>query len=98
MRVLILPCNREFEPQDALQKAMVLFWRKGYLHTSLDDLVSETEVSRYGLYSTFGEKHALFNAPHLPIGRRGCLICNTAVELVPPEPLIELRITALSYG
>lgn len=39
---------------------MLLFWRKGYGETSLDDLVQATGVSRYGFYSSFGDKHQLF--------------------------------------
>lgn len=51
---------REFEPSEALDRAMALFWRKGYTGTSLDDLVAGTGVSRYGLYSVFGNKRELF--------------------------------------
>lgn len=52
--------TKEFEPQEALQKAMLLFWHKGYLDTSMEELVQTTGVSRYGLYSTFGDKQELF--------------------------------------
>jgi TetR/AcrR family transcriptional regulator, transcriptional repressor for nem operon len=54
--------NREFEPKDALEKAMMVFWQKGYADTSIDDLVDATGVSRYGLYGEFGSKHGLFLA------------------------------------
>lgn len=54
--------NREFEPKDALEKAMLVFWQKGYTDTSIDDLVNATGVSRYGLYGEFGSKHGLFLA------------------------------------
>lgn len=53
---------RTFEPEEALEKAMNVFWRKGYAETSYDDLVSETGVSRKGLYTVFGDKEALFLA------------------------------------
>ena len=39
---------------------MLLFWEKGYLETSYDDLVRATGVNRYGLYSTFGDKYQFF--------------------------------------
>jgi TetR/AcrR family transcriptional regulator, transcriptional repressor for nem operon len=48
--------------REALDKAMLLFWKKGYNDTSIDNLVSFTGVSRYGLYGTFGSKHDLFLA------------------------------------
>lgn len=54
--------TKEFDPGEALDKAMGLFWRKGYFDTSMRDLVAETGVSHAGLYSTFGNKHDLFLA------------------------------------
>lgn len=47
---------REFDPADAIQGAMNVFWRSGYGDTTMEDIVSETGVSRYGLYGTFGNK------------------------------------------
>ncbi len=52
--------NRTFEPDSALHRAMELFSRRGYSDTSMDDIVKATGVSRYGLYSTFGNKRELF--------------------------------------
>lgn len=52
--------QREFEPEQALEKAMQLFWKQGYFDTSIEELVSYTGVSRKGLYSTFGNKHQLY--------------------------------------
>ncbi len=54
--------KREFDPAQALDKAMALFWDKGYADTTMDDLVDVTGVSRYGLYGTFGNKRELFTA------------------------------------
>lgn len=51
---------REFEPTEALNQAMHLFWQKGYQDTSMADLVEVTGVSRYGFYNEFGDKHDLF--------------------------------------
>jgi TetR/AcrR family transcriptional regulator, transcriptional repressor for nem operon len=57
-----VPRTPEFDQHEALDKAMLLFWQKGYGDTSIDDLVTFTGVSRYGLYGTFGGKHDLFLA------------------------------------
>lgn len=54
--------TREFDPDEALAKAMRLFWRKGYHDTSMRDLVAYTGVSHAGLYSAFGSKHGLLTA------------------------------------
>lgn len=52
--------TRTFDPGDALSRAVDLFAAKGYANTSMEDLVQETGVSRYGLYGTFGNKRELF--------------------------------------
>lgn len=51
---------REFEPSEALNQAMMLFWQKGYANASMADIVHATGVSRYGLYNEFGDKQDLF--------------------------------------
>ncbi|MBL4846265.1 MAG: TetR/AcrR family transcriptional regulator [Planctomycetes bacterium] len=53
---------KEFEPQIALERAMDVFWRKGFEATSVQDLVNEMGINRASLYSTFGDKHSLFMA------------------------------------
>ena len=51
---------RTYDPDEALDAARRVFWRKGFAETSYDDLTRETGVSRKGLYTSFGDKHALF--------------------------------------
>lgn len=53
---------KEFEPKEALEKAMHQFWAKGYHDTSIRDLVNCTGVNYYGLYEVFDSKHGLFVA------------------------------------
>lgn len=52
--------TRTFDPASALTSAVELFASKGYSETSMEDIVQATGVSRYGLYSTFGNKRELF--------------------------------------
>lgn len=49
-----------FNPDDAADAAMRVFWRKGYAATSVQDLVEGTGLSRSSLYNTFDGKHGLF--------------------------------------
>src|SRR5438094_8881786 len=57
-----VPRTKAFQPAEALDRAMELFWRDGYAATGLDRLVRRTRASRYGLYATFGGKRDLFLA------------------------------------
>lgn len=57
-----MPWEKAFDREEALEKAMMLFWRNGYENTSMADLVEATGASRYGLYDEFGDKHALYLA------------------------------------
>lgn len=110
---------REFDPHEALQTAIEVFWEKGYFDGSVDEIVKRSGVAKYGIYGTFGTKRELFlqalnqyakdrrhdiqrpihqpnaslpqiqefftNAPKVVTNRtnkrRGCLLCNTGVEL-----------------
>ena len=53
---------REFDVDEALDRATKLFWSKGYEATSIQDLVEATGVNRASLYATFGDKGQLFAA------------------------------------
>ncbi len=51
---------RQFDVNQALSKAIHVFWRKGYEGASLNDLTTEMGISGPSLYSAFGSKHELF--------------------------------------
>ena len=52
--------SKLFQRDDVLDKALHLFWRKGYLDTSLKDLEKATGVFKPAIYSEFGDKEGLF--------------------------------------
>ncbi|WP_058995737.1 TetR/AcrR family transcriptional regulator [Leptolyngbya sp. NIES-2104] len=51
---------RAFDIDIALEQALLLFWRKGYLGTSLTDLTEAMGINRPSLYAAFGNKETLF--------------------------------------
>jgi AcrR family transcriptional regulator len=51
---------REFDRSAALEAAMVLFWRKGFAATSMNDLCDAMDVRSPSLYAAFGSKEALY--------------------------------------
>ncbi len=52
--------KKEFDPKQALAKAMTVFWRHGYENTSMDALMREMGIAKQSLYDTFGDKRALY--------------------------------------
>jgi len=53
--------HRGFDKEDALEKAMLVFWKNGYPGTSLTDLTTAMDINKPSLYAAFGNKETLFN-------------------------------------
>ena len=51
---------REFDREAALQTAMIVFWRKGFASTSMNDLCDAMGIRSPSLYAAFGSKEALY--------------------------------------
>lgn len=51
---------REFELDDAVRKAMSVFWDRGYHDASLPDLLEGMELSRGSFYKAFVDKRGVF--------------------------------------
>jgi len=51
---------RSFDADAAVERAMGVFWSRGYHATALPDLLRATRLSRGSLYAAFGDKHSLF--------------------------------------
>jgi TetR/AcrR family transcriptional repressor of nem operon len=67
-------------PERIRHRAMLYFWQHGYGAASIDDLVRETQASRYALYQAFGGKRGLFLA---------CLDAYPAVAVTPAFNRVE---------
>lgn len=123
--------TKEFDPDAVLQRALELFWERGYEATSMGDLVGHLGIARASIYATFGGKHDLYvqaldryvqardprvvemlsqPGPVLPAvralveayaaesacdeRRRGCMVVNAAVELMPHDLQAARRVEA----
>ncbi len=56
-----MPRVKLFKEEEVLTKAMMIFWKKGYHDTSIQDLVDHLGINRASLYDTFGGKKKLFD-------------------------------------
>src|SRR5438067_11998729 len=52
--------QKEFNRDEVLNKAMEVFWTRGYEGTSIQDLVKHMRINRQSIYDTFKNKHTLF--------------------------------------
>ncbi|HSD91451.1 MAG TPA: TetR/AcrR family transcriptional regulator [Methyloceanibacter sp.] len=124
---------REFDTDKALDRAMGVFWVKGYEGASLQDLLKAMKIARGSLYKAFKDKHsiylaaldrydhtivqgavdtlrdeaigdglarirALFEAAQAAVARadrRGCFMCNAAIDQAPINPKIRAKVGSM---
>ncbi len=56
-----MPRTKQFNEEEVLNKAMELFWEKGFHATSMQDLVNHLGINRASIYDTYGGKNELFD-------------------------------------
>lgn len=89
-----MPRPREFDDQEVLDRALSVFWRRGYEGTSIADLVDVVGVQRQSLYNVFTDKHGIFVA--VLARYRDRVIDSLAPLSVPDAGLAALRAYMLS--
>ncbi|VAW45519.1 Transcriptional regulator, AcrR family [hydrothermal vent metagenome] len=52
--------QREFDKSEALDKAMKVFWKKGFVGSSITDITKSMGINKPSMYATFGNKEQLF--------------------------------------
>ncbi|HEU4409280.1 MAG TPA: TetR/AcrR family transcriptional regulator [Polyangiaceae bacterium] len=74
-----------FDRDEALDRVLPVFWRKGFGGTSLDELAAAAGLNRPNLAAAFGDKRALYLAALRRFGAR--LSGEAAAALASPGPL-----------
>src|SRR3984893_11314878 len=58
--IVLMARPREFDRDEALERATGVFWAQGYAPTSTDDLLTAMGIGRQSLYNAFQDKRALY--------------------------------------
>jgi AcrR family transcriptional regulator len=80
---------REFDPDAALDAALVVFWRSGYESASLSDLTDAMGINRPSLYAAFGNKQELFRRAIARYSARRDAAWNTAMQAPTARQAVE---------
>jgi len=87
---------RSFDETGALERAIQVFWSKGYDGVTIDDLVAGMGVGRPSLYAVFGDKRAIFlRVLRAYAERKGAL---AAKALFAPQSLRDSIVGFLRYN
>lgn len=54
--------KKNYDRSEVLQKALMVFWQKGFEATSLKDLELSTGLNKFSLYQAFSSKRGLYEA------------------------------------
>ena len=75
--------SKAFNEEDVLDKAVAVFWAKGYEATSVQDLVDAMGIQRGSLYATFGSKQQLFLQS---LDRYGKVVVKQLLDILESKP------------
>ncbi|MGR9101059.1 MAG: TetR/AcrR family transcriptional regulator [Gammaproteobacteria bacterium] len=75
--------SKAFNEEAVLDKAVQVFWAKGYEATSMQDLVDAMGIQRGSLYAAFGSKQDLFLKS---LKRYGEVVVNRLLEILESRP------------
>ena len=74
---------KAFNEEEVLDKAVTVFWAKGYEATSMQDLVEAMGIQRGSLYATFGSKQQLFLQS---LERYGKVVVKQFLDILESKP------------
>ncbi len=72
-----------FNEEDVIDKAVEVFWAKGYEATSMQELVDAMGIQRGSLYAAFGSKQQLFLKS---LSRYGVVVVKKLLEILESKP------------
>lgn len=55
-----MPRPKQYNEDEVIEKAVRVFWKKGYAATSVRELEQEMGINQFSMYSSFGSKRGVF--------------------------------------
>ena len=74
---------KAFNEEEVLDKAVAVFWAKGYEATSMQDLVDAMGIQRGSIYAAFGNKQQLFLQS---LERYGKVVVKQFLDILESKP------------
>ncbi len=81
----------KFDRQDVIEKAMNLYWQKGFHATSMRNLQEVIDMRPGSIYAAFGSKEGLFKETLDHYAQRGMSHLDKCLK-VAPSPLLGLKL------
>ncbi|MEZ0232907.1 MAG: TetR/AcrR family transcriptional regulator [Methylophilaceae bacterium] len=89
---------RAFDMEQALDRALQVFWRKGYEGTSLPDLTDAMGINRPSLYAAFGNKESLFRKALDRYSERNAIFVDEALSAPTAREVVEKLLHSVAYA
>jgi AcrR family transcriptional regulator len=80
---------REFDPDEALERALEVFWRNGYEGASIAELTHAMGINPPSLYAAFGNKEQLFRKALDRYARQRTRYWDEALEMPTARGMVE---------
>lgn len=85
-----MPWVKDFDVDEAVDRAKEVFWAKGYEATSMADLTKAMQINKGSLYNAFGNKKALFTRALLKYDRENRQAATRQLEAM-EDPVAAIR-------
>jgi AcrR family transcriptional regulator len=91
-------CKRQFDWDEALDRALEVFWARGYEGATLPELTAAMGINRPSLYAAFGNKEQLFRKALDRYQAGPQWFLSQALKKPPARAVVEASTAASSRG